>query len=82
MNRRRFLKSSALVSAVLPTFAVRAAEPGATKAPELSPSLAELEQLLPKLMAETHVPGCSIAVVKEGTLHWRRAFGVKDRATM
>jgi len=82
MNRRRFLKSSALASAVLPTFAVRAAEPEAAKAPELSPLLAELEQLLPMLMAETHVPGCSIAVVKAGTPHWRRAFGVKDRATM
>ncbi len=63
-------------------FAVRAAESGATKTPELSPLLAELEQLLPNLMEEFQVPGCSIAVVKEGTLHWRRSFGVKDRATM
>jgi hypothetical protein len=41
-------------------------------------SIAELEQLIPKLMEENRVPGVSIALIKDANLVWRRGFGVKD----
>lgn len=44
--------------------------------------LAKLEALIPELMDEHHVPGVSVAVIKDAKLHWRRCYGVKDRATM
>ena len=37
--------------------------------------------MIPKLMEDMNVPGVSIAVVKDAKLHWRRGFGVKDRAS-
>jgi CubicO group peptidase (beta-lactamase class C family) len=40
--------------------------------------IADLEKLIPKLMAELSVPGASIAVIKDAKLFWRRGFGVKD----
>src|SRR5258705_8305204 len=40
-----------------------------------------LETLIPKLMQESTVPGVSIAVVEDGRVLWRRAFGLKDNAT-
>jgi CubicO group peptidase (beta-lactamase class C family) len=40
--------------------------------------IAGLEELIPTLMSEAGVPGCSIALVKAGELFWRRGFGVKD----
>ena len=43
--------------------------------------MADLEQLIPKLMEEFVVPGASIAVIKDARLFWRRGFGVKDSAT-
>ena len=43
--------------------------------------VAELETLIPKLMEENSVPGVSIAIIKDAKLFWRRAFGVKDRAS-
>lgn len=44
-------------------------------------TLAELEKWIPKLMEELHVPGVSMSVIANAKLHWRRAFGVTDRAT-
>jgi CubicO group peptidase (beta-lactamase class C family) len=43
--------------------------------------VAGLEEVIPKLMEEARVPGCSIALVKDGALFWRRGFGVKDSAS-
>jgi CubicO group peptidase (beta-lactamase class C family) len=43
--------------------------------------IADLEELIPKLMREIVVPGVSIAVVKDAKLFWRREFGVKDTAS-
>ena len=43
--------------------------------------VASLEALIPKLIHESDVPSLSIAIVEDGRLLWRRAFGVKDNAT-
>lgn len=42
----------------------------------------EFDQLtLPALMQQLHVPGLSIAVVKDFKIHWAKAYGVADAAT-
>ena len=43
--------------------------------------ISDLEQQIPQLMAAAHVPGLTIAVVRDGQLFWRRAFGVKSVMT-
>ena len=46
------------------------------------PLIADLEQRIPRLLAQTPtVPALAIALVDEGQLLWRGAFGVKDGAT-
>ncbi len=44
-------------------------------------AIAEIETLVPKLMRQAHVPGVSMAIVRDGKLAWRRGFGVKDAAS-
>jgi CubicO group peptidase (beta-lactamase class C family) len=81
MHRRTFLKSSgaALGYSLLPISAsARSSESSHVKGPAI---VAELEKVMPKLMEESVVPGVSVALVKDGTLLWRRVFGVKDSAT-
>jgi CubicO group peptidase (beta-lactamase class C family) len=47
-----------------------------------SPAVSELDDLtLQALMERLHVPGLSIAVVKDFEIHWARAYGVADVAT-
>jgi CubicO group peptidase (beta-lactamase class C family) len=47
-----------------------------------SPSHTELDSLsLQALMERLHVPGVSIAVVKDFKIHWARAYGVADTET-
>jgi CubicO group peptidase (beta-lactamase class C family) len=43
--------------------------------------VAALEAVIPKLMEGSAVPGLSIALVEDGQLLWRRAFGVRDNIT-
>jgi CubicO group peptidase (beta-lactamase class C family) len=38
-----------------------------------------LEAQIPELMARAHVPGVSVALVRDGQLAWSGAFGVKHR---
>jgi len=40
-----------------------------------------LEADLPHLLASGHIPGLSIAVIRDGTLQWSGAFGVQSTAT-
>jgi CubicO group peptidase (beta-lactamase class C family) len=42
---------------------------------------AQLERDLPKLMKEADVPGLSIAIIRNGAVAWRHAFGVKNSTT-
>jgi CubicO group peptidase (beta-lactamase class C family) len=47
-----------------------------------TPGKNELDALaLPVLMQKLHVPGLSIAVVKDFKIHWAKAYGVADVAT-
>ncbi|HEY3123114.1 MAG TPA: serine hydrolase domain-containing protein, partial [Thermoanaerobaculia bacterium] len=43
--------------------------------------LASLERLVPRLMEDGDVPGLSLAVVQNGQVVYRRAFGVRDEST-
>lgn len=40
--------------------------------------VAELETLIPKLMAEHRVPGVSMVIIRDAKVHWRRCFGMAD----
>jgi CubicO group peptidase (beta-lactamase class C family) len=48
--------------------------------PDRRTVVATIERLVPALMAELHVPGVSIAVIRDGAV-WSNCFGVKDAAT-
>jgi CubicO group peptidase (beta-lactamase class C family) len=37
-----------------------------------------LEKLVPRLLAEFHVPGLSIALIRDARIAWRRGFGFRD----
>ena len=53
---------------------------GKLHAPEKG-ELASLERLVPRLMKDGDVPGLSLAVVQNGQVVYRRAFGVRDEST-
>lgn len=40
-----------------------------------------LETLIPKVMRETSVPGCSVVLIRDAKIYWRRGFGVRDAET-
>lgn len=44
-------------------------------------SAAQLEQRIPDLMKKLHVPGVSLAVIRDARISWSRGFGVRDNAT-
>jgi CubicO group peptidase (beta-lactamase class C family) len=43
--------------------------------------IAQLEQLIPRLMKDGDVPGLSIALLRNGELVWHRGFGLKNAQT-
>ena len=40
-----------------------------------------LEARIPKVMRQTLVPGCSVALIRDAKIYWRRGFGVRDAET-
>jgi CubicO group peptidase (beta-lactamase class C family) len=53
---------------------------------DLSPSswktwIKEVETLIPKVMRETSVPGCSVVLIRDARIYWHRGFGVRDAET-
>ena len=44
-------------------------------------SIADLRQLIPKLMAEAGVPGLSIALLHDAQVVWEQGFGMRELAT-
>jgi CubicO group peptidase (beta-lactamase class C family) len=40
-----------------------------------------LEREIPRLMEAANIPGLSMAVVQDGQIYWKKAFGVKSRNT-
>lgn len=76
MRRRQFLfdtSRSAIGFALAPRFVPAQISTGATDAARL---IADLEKEIPRTMDDTHVPGMSIAIIRDAKLLWRRAFGV------
>ncbi len=47
----------------------------------LSPLIADLEQRIPRALAEHNVPGLSIVLVRASELVWQRGFGLADVAS-
>jgi CubicO group peptidase (beta-lactamase class C family) len=53
---------------------------------DLSPSswnpwVKAMETRIPKVMRETSVPGCSVVLIRDAKIYWRRGFGVRDAET-
>lgn len=87
MRRRDFLRASsqaALITGFAPSEVWSQTSQLSDKAKRGSQwktLVADLEKLIPALMTEAIVPGLSIALVQNGKLLWRKAFGVKDSAS-
>jgi CubicO group peptidase (beta-lactamase class C family) len=45
---------------------------------DLQSVIAGLENGIPRLMEEAHIPGLDIAVIRGGTIAWHKGFGVKN----
>ncbi|MPY89065.1 MAG: serine hydrolase [Luteitalea sp.] len=84
MRRREFLvggSRAALSVSLLPLVACSQDDQRSAELEQSAPweiLIADLETQIPQLMEEAIVPGLSIAVIKDGTLLWRRGFGIKD----
>jgi CubicO group peptidase (beta-lactamase class C family) len=52
-----------------------------SKDPFLESLTGHWEAKIPQWLPETKMPAVSIAIVRDGQLAWRRAFGVKDTGT-
>jgi CubicO group peptidase (beta-lactamase class C family) len=82
MKRREFLKAgggAALGLAFTPLVAgLEAGQNAAGPDAAARGLIADLEREIPELMAAAEVPGVSIALVENGSLMWRRGFGVRD----
>jgi CubicO group peptidase (beta-lactamase class C family) len=86
MKRRTFLLESgraALGAALLTNLGPSQDKPSAGVEPAAiwRTRIAKLERDLPAMMADAKVPGLSAAIIRDGRLFWRRAFGLKDSAT-
>jgi CubicO group peptidase (beta-lactamase class C family) len=83
--RRAFLIEAgmAALGVSLPAAAVRAGQDAqdagdAKRRPAWDASIGTLERQIAELMRKTSLPGLSMAIIRDGTLAWRRAFGVRD----
>lgn len=47
-------------------------------APARADEIKDLENEIPRLMNEAHIPGLQIAVIRDGKISWHRGFGVKN----
>ena len=86
MRRREFLIESgraALGFGALSLSACSSRSPhsAATKDAFLESLVAAWEAGIPQWLRETKMPAVSIAIIRDGRLAWRRAFGVKDTGT-
>lgn len=86
MNRRSFLIEGSLAtfglsSLALPGSAEAGQAPASSRDAFLTSLTAEWEAGIPKWLQESKMPAVSIAIIRDGRLAWRRAFGVKDTGT-
>jgi len=87
IGRRQFLAESGRAALGLSMLPLGACARQA-RSPDASPAtdrrahlLADLQRQIPALMTAAHVPGLTIAIVRDGQLFWRGAFGVKSVTT-
>jgi len=52
-----------------------------TKEPAENTLETVLEREIPRLMEAANVPGLSMAVVQDGQIFWKKAFGLRSRET-
>lgn len=71
-----FLLTGILLSDARPLPAAAGAPPPATSRPAPA-ALAEMRSAIPALLEEWHIPGMSIAVLRDGEVAWQGAFGRK-----
>jgi len=77
INRRTLVVTSLLgIMVLIGTAAAQDSPPLLT-----GESPTEWELFVPSLMAKAHIPGLSIAVIRDGKIVWTGAFGVKSVAT-
>jgi CubicO group peptidase (beta-lactamase class C family) len=82
MPRREFLAETARAAAGVSLFPLAACATASQKrATPPDDTITELEKQIPGLMEQALVPGVSIALIKDGKLHWRHGFGVKSTAS-
>lgn len=86
MHRRRFLSLGALAALSLSGISIAGCtrlrpKPIRTNtATPWRPLAADFESRIPRLMADTKVPGLSIAIVDQHQIVWRKGFGFADAA--
>ena len=73
MRRRDLLSLGA--RAVVATPLLQRAAPAADT---LKKAIADCREQIPAAMKETHVPGVAVAMIRNGKIQWRGAFGVTD----
>lgn len=80
LRRREFLVRTSQAGLVALT-ACSQDIPISDQGAEAAAYIPALEELIHKTMEDAHVPGLSIAIIQRGKVTWRRAFGVRDRAS-
>lgn len=87
IQRRDFLRECTRGVAAMVVVQIASQARGSERRHNSSPmgfndaSIAEIENLVDKLMRDSRVPGVSISIVRNGKLVWQRGFGVKDAAS-
>jgi CubicO group peptidase (beta-lactamase class C family) len=84
VQRRKFLRDggrAALGFGALFFSGCSSRTPNALKDEFLESLVATWEAGIPQWLRETKMPAVSIAIIRDGQLAWRRAFGVKDTGT-
>jgi CubicO group peptidase (beta-lactamase class C family) len=82
INRRRFVTETCRAACALALLPSASGVQQNASRPDLPPKIAEyLDKRIPELLAETKVPGFSIAVVKNSALALRRSYGVANVET-
>ena len=59
----------------------RVRPPAPISGDEFATHVAWLDEHLPTLMREAHVPGVSIAILQRGEVAWAKAYGIRDART-
>ncbi len=66
---------------IIPAILMSLSVQSCTREPQEETLEAILEREIPRLMEAANIPGLSMAVVQDGQIFWKKAFGVKNRDT-